>query len=95
MRYFLCLPRSKAFLAGGIGATTRETMLVTFTCAQHLFSASGLRADVSAIDIAAIATTANHHLAMATNTVVQTGTSDARLLRREEQRGNAIMLDLC
>ena len=88
------MAHSKAFLAGGVSAATGETSLVAFTGALHLFFAGCLRTRVSAIDIAAIAMTANHDLAVATNAVVQTGALNARLLRQGEQREKAIMLEL-
>lgn len=86
MRYFLCLACSKAFLASGVSATTGETGLIALPGALHLFSTSDLRAGISAIDIAAIALTANHDLAVAADTEIQTRVSDARLLGRGAQR---------
>jgi hypothetical protein len=86
MRYFLLSALTKAFLAGGIGAAARVTGLVLFTGALHLLSASGPCAGIRAIDIAAITFTADHNLAIATDTEVKTGASDHRLLGRWMQR---------
>lgn len=86
MRYYLSFAPTSAFLASGIRAPARVPGLVPSAGVPHLLTAHSLRAAVRAIDIAAIAGTADQHLARAPGTEVKTGAADHRLLGRWVQR---------
>lgn len=95
MRYYLLLAFAKAFLASGEFAQAAVAALIFFAGAPHFLFARRLGTVVSAMAIAAIAITADHDLATATNAKVETGAWDPRLLGRGEQSGKEIVLDLC
>ena len=72
MRHFRSSPLAIAVLACGVGAAAPVRFLVTPTGLPAGVTAGGLRAPLSAVDIAPVAVAADHHLATTTVTVEQT-----------------------
>jgi hypothetical protein len=80
MRHFRSSPLAKAALACGMGKAATVRSLITPTGLSLGLMAGGLRAPLSAVDIAPVAVAANHHLAATTGTVEHTRAALHRLL---------------
>ena len=80
MRHFRSSPLAKAALACGMGKAATVRSLITPTGLSLGLMADGLRAPLSAVDIAPVAVAANHHLAATTGTVEHTRAALHRLL---------------
>jgi len=71
MRHFHSSPLAIATLALGMAAATPARFLVAPTGCSAGLTAGGLRAPLTAVDVAPVAVAANHHLAATTGTVEQ------------------------
>ena len=80
MRHFRSSPLAKAALACGMGKAATVRSLITPTGLSLGLMAGGLRAPLSAVDIAPVAVAANHHLAATTGAVEQACAALHRLL---------------
>ena len=80
MRHFLPSPLAKAALACGMGKAATVRSLITPTGLSLGLMAGGLRAPLSAVDVAPVAVAADHHLAATTGAIEQTRAALHRLL---------------
>ena len=80
MRHFLPSPLAIAALACGVGKAATVRSLVTPSGFALGLMAGGLRAPLSAVDIAPVAVAADHNLAATTGAVEQTRAALHRLL---------------
>jgi len=81
MRHVRSSPLAIAALACGVGEAASVRSLVTPSGLALGLAAGGLRAPLSAVDIAPVAVAADHHLATTTGAVEQTRAALHRLLR--------------
>ena len=81
MRHVRSSPLAIAALACGVGEAASVRSLVTPSDLALRLATGGLRAPLSAVDIAPIAVAADHHLATTTGAVEQTRAALHRLLR--------------
>ena len=80
MRHFLPSPPAIAVLAFGMGEAASARFLVALTGRPHGSMAGGFRAPPTAVEVAAVAVAADHHLAPTTGAVEQTRAALHRLL---------------
>ncbi len=80
MRHFLPSPLAIATLARGMRKAAPARSLVTPTGLPAGLMAGGLRAPLTAVDIAPVAVAANHHLAATTGAIEKTRAALHRLL---------------
>jgi hypothetical protein len=80
MRHFLHSPLAIAALALSMGEAAPARSLVTPSGFPLGLTAGGLRAPLSAVDVAPVAVAANHHLAATTGAIEQTRAALHRLL---------------
>ena len=72
MRHFLPSPSAIAALALGMGEAAPAALLVAPTRLPQGLTAGGLRAPLTAVNVAPVTVAADHHLAVTTGTVEQT-----------------------
>ncbi len=73
MRYFFFLALAKAFLADSIGQATSAAGLIQALCTLQGCLAGFLGTMTLAIHLTPVANTTNHHLAVASGTIEQSG----------------------
>jgi hypothetical protein len=81
MRHFRSSPLAIAALARGMGEAAPARFLITPSGLSTRLTAGGLRATLTAVDVAPVTVAADHHLAVTTGTVEQTCTGLHRPLR--------------
>jgi hypothetical protein len=80
MRHFRSSPLAVAALACGMGEAAAARFPVTPSGFPLGLTAGGLRAPLSAVDVAPVAVAADHHLTTTTGAIEQTGAALHRLL---------------
>lgn len=80
MRHFFSLALPIAVLAGGMGEAASSTFLIAPTGPSQRSTPSGLRAPLSAVDVAPVTVAAEGDLAVTTGTVEKTGSDFHRQL---------------
>ncbi len=80
MRHFLSLALPIAVLAGSMGEAASSTFLIAPTGPSQRGTPSGLRAPLSAVDVAPVTVVAEGDLALTTGTVEKTGSEFHRQL---------------